>query len=215
MPDLPTVPTAVVFDLGGVLIDWNPRHLYRSVFDGDEAAMERFLAEVCTPEWNRGLDAGRSWSEAIAELTEQFPEHSEPIAAYRLRWDEMLGDAVEASVTILAELGERGVRRYALSNWSSETFPIARPRYPFLEWFDGIVISGDVGVTKPDPAIYRYLLDRFGLQPGATAFIDDAEANVAIAADLGMQAIRFEDGPGLRRDLVRLGLLDDGAGPSR
>ena len=127
----------------------------------------------------------------------------------------MLGDAVEASVTILAELGERGVRRYALSNWSSETFPIARPRYPFLEWFDGIVISGDVGVTKPDPAIYRYLLDRFGLQPGATAFIDDAEANVAVAADLGMQAIRFEDGPGLRRDLVRLGLLDDGAGPSR
>jgi 2-haloacid dehalogenase len=205
-------PRTVVFDLGGVLIDWNPRYLYRSLFDGDDAAMERFLAEVCTQEWNVRQDAGRPWAEAIEELTARFPMERERIAAYRERWDEMLGGAMEPTVEILSDLRRAGVRLLALSNWSSDTFAVARPRYPFLGWFEGLVISGDVGVAKPDPAIFRILLDRFGLDPAATVYIDDAAANVAAAAELGMRAIRFEDATSLRASLEDIGVLT-GASP--
>jgi 2-haloacid dehalogenase len=212
LPDDPemqvnNVPTTVVFDLGGVLIDWNPRYLYRSLFDGDEAAMERFLAEVCSPEWNVRQDAGRAWAEAIDELSARFPEERERIRAYRERWEEMLGGAIEPTVEILAELRSRGVRLLALSNWSTDTFAVARPRYPFLEWFEGLVISGDVGMAKPDPAIFRYLIDRFGLDPATTVYIDDVVTNVTAAAALGLHAIRFQDAASLRPALERLGLL--------
>jgi 2-haloacid dehalogenase len=193
--------------LGGVLIDWNPRYLYRSLFDGDDVAMERFLTEVCSPAWNVRQDAGRPWAEAIHELTARFPEERERIAAYRGRWEEMLGGAIEPTVEILSDLRRRGVRLLALSNWSSDTFAVARPRYPFLEWFEGLLISGDVGLAKPDPAIFHELIDRFGLDPAATVYIDDAAANVAAAAALGMAAVRFEDAASLRAALERMGLL--------
>ena len=199
--------SAVVFDLGGVLIDWNPRYLYRKLFD-DEAAMESFLADVVSPEWNGQQDAGRTWAEAVEVLTREHPEQRDLIAAYWHRWQETLGDAIGPTVQILEELRERGVRLYALSNWSAETFPVARPRYPFLDWFDGIVISGEVKLAKPDPRIFRHMLDRFSLDPAATVFIDDSEANVRAAAAQGLVALRFEDAATLRRDLVRLGLLD-------
>lgn len=201
---------AVVFDLGGVLIDWNPRYLYRQLFD-DEAAMESFLAEVVTPEWNGKQDAGRTWAEAVEVLVKEHPEQRDLIEAYWHRWQETLGDAIAPTVEILDELRATGVRLIALSNWSAETFPIARPRYPFLEWFDGIVISGDLKVAKPDPRIFRFLLDRHGLDPRATVFIDDSEANVRAAAALGITALRFVDAKGLRRDLAALGLLDGDA----
>jgi len=204
------MPTAVVFDLGGVLIDWNPRYLFRQLFD-DEAAMETFLAEVVTPEWNLQQDAGRTWAEAVEVLTKEHPERAELIAAYWHRWQETLGDAIAPTVEILDELRATGVRLLALSNWSAETFPIARPRYPFLEWFEAIVVSGEVKVAKPDPRIFRYLLDEYGLDPSATVFIDDSEANVRAAEALGITGIRFVDGAGLRRALVALGVLD-GAG---
>src|SRR4051795_7760045 len=168
--------SAVVFDLGGVLIDWDPRYLYRTLFD-DEDAMEDFLATVTTPEWNRAQDAGRPWAEAIEELAARHPEHRHLIEAYWRRWSETLGDAIEPTVALLDELRRTGVRLYALSNWSGETFPIARPRYPFLGWFDGIVISGDEGVIKPDARIFSVLAERYGLDPGATVFIDDHEPN--------------------------------------
>ena len=200
-------PTAVVFDLGGVLIDWNPRYLYRQLFDGDEAAMERFLAEVTTPEWNLEQDAGRTWDEAVEALTRQHPEHAELIAAYRDRWTETLGEAIGPTVTVLDELRQTDVRLFALSNWSAETFPVARPRYPFLDWFEGIVISGEVGITKPDERVYHHLLDRFGLDPALTVFIDDSAANVRAALEVGMIALRFEGGDALRRALADLGLL--------
>jgi 2-haloacid dehalogenase len=199
---------AVVFDLGGVLIDWNPRYLYRELFAGDEAGMERFLAEVTTPEWNLQQDAGRTWDEAVEALTRVHPEHAELIAAYRDRWQETLGEAIGSTVEILDELRHVGVRLFALSNWSAETFPVARPRYPFLEWFEGIVISGEVRITKPDERVYRHLLERYGLDPARTVFIDDSEANVRAAQDLGMTAIRFEGGDALRSSLTELGLLD-------
>jgi 2-haloacid dehalogenase len=204
---MPTAsPTAVVFDLGGVLIDWNPRYLYRKLFD-DEAAMETFLADVVSPEWNGQQDSGRTWAEAVEVLSREHPEQRDLIAAYWHRWQETLGDAIAPTVAILEELREAGVRLYALSNWSAETFPVARPRYPFLDWFDGIVISGEEKVAKPDPLIFRHLLDRYGLDPATTVFIDDSEANVRAAAAEGMTSLRFVDAATLREDLRRLGLL--------
>ncbi len=202
-----TRPAAVVFDLGGVLIDWDPRHLYRSVFDGDEAAMEQFLAEVTTAEWNTRQDAGRSWAEAVEELAREFPEHRERIAAFHERWIETLGGPIEPSVEVLAELRAAGVPLYALTNWSAETFPLARPCFPFLDWFDGIVVSGEVGIVKPDPRIFAHLLETHGLRPEATVFIDDTPANVRAAEAAGMTPIHFTDAVALRARLVELGLL--------
>jgi 2-haloacid dehalogenase len=199
--------TAIVFDLGGVLIDWDPRYLYRSLFPGDETGMERFLAEVTTPDWNSEQDAGRPWAEAVDLLAAEHPHHRELIEAYWRRWPETLGDALDGTVAILDELRGTGVRLFALSNWSGETFPLARPRYPFLNWFDGIVISGDEGVAKPDARVFHVLLDRHGLVPAETVFIDDAPANVEAAAALGMRAIRFTGADALRDELAELGVL--------
>jgi 2-haloacid dehalogenase len=198
--------TAVAFDLGGVLIDWNPRHLYRKFFGADEAAMERFLAEVCTREWNARLDAGRSFAEGVAELVEAHPDQAELISAYQLRWAEMLGEAFEGTVAILRELQRAGFPTYGLSNWSAETYPVTRPRYPFLDEMDGILISGEVGVGKPDPAIFRHFLERFRLTAENTVYIDDWDLNVAAAAALGMTALLFRGAAKLRRDLRDLGL---------
>ncbi|MDR3544179.1 MAG: HAD family phosphatase [Candidatus Limnocylindrales bacterium] len=203
---MPTVrATAVVFDLGGVLIEWDPRRLYRQLFD-DPAAMESFLSQVCTPAWNARLDAGRSWPEAIESLAREFPAKRDLILAYDARWEEMLGGAIEDTLKVLAELRDAGIPCYALSNWSAAKFALTRPRFPFLEWFEGIVISGDVGACKPDPAIYRALVERYRLTPSTTVFIDDAEPNVLVGADLGFRAIRFTGAPRLRADLRGLGL---------
>jgi 2-haloacid dehalogenase len=198
-------PDTVVFDLGGVLIDWDPRHLYRGLF-ADDAAMEAFLAEVTTPEWNAAQDAGRPWSEAVALLVERHPERRELIEAFHRRWPEMLGGAIDGTVAILDELRVAGVRLLALSNWSAETFPVARRRFPFLAWFEGIVISGEVGAVKPDPRIFEHLIARYALEPAGTVFIDDSAGNVDAAARLGFVALRFADPGALRQDLARLGL---------
>jgi len=201
-----STPTAVVFDLGGVLIDWDPRYLYRTLFDGDDGAMETFLSEVVTQEWNGHQDAGRPWSEAIEVLARQHPERRDLIAAFWERWPEMLGGAIDDTVAILAELRAAGVRVFALSNWSAETFPRARPRFPFLDWFDGIVISGEVRLVKPDPRIFRHLLETHGLAAERTVFVDDSETNVAAAVALGMTGIHFAGAEALRRELRSLGL---------
>jgi 2-haloacid dehalogenase len=200
------VPSAVVFDLGGVLINWDPRNLYRQLFD-DEEEMEHFLAEVTTSEWNAQQDAGRALSEAVEELAARHPDRRDLIAAYYDRWPEMLGGAIEGTVEILRELRERGVRTYALSNWSAETFPIARPMFPFLEWFDGIVISGEVRMVKPDARIFAHVLERFGLEPGEAVFVDDNAENVRAAQAAGFIGIVFENPGQLRRELGELQLL--------
>ena len=205
---------AVVFDLGGVLIDWDPRHLYRKLL-ADEAAVEEFLATVCTPEWNAELDRGRPFAEGVAELVERHPEHAANIAAYHERWPEMVAGDIPGTVEVLAELRAAGVPLYALTNWSGETFAITRGRFEFLEWFDGLLVSGEERVTKPDPAIFRLLLDRFGLDPAATVFVDDAEANVAAARRLGIDAIRFTGPDDLRRELVGRRLLARSAPSAR
>jgi 2-haloacid dehalogenase len=198
--------TSVVFDLGGVLIDWNPRHLYRKLFGADEAAMERFLAEVCTPDWNSRFDTGRPLAEGVAELVAVHPEQVELISAYQQRWPEMLGGAFEGTVAILGELRRAGLRTYALSNWSAETFQVTRPLYPFLEEMDGILVSGEVKLGKPDPAIFREFLRRFDLAPENTVYIDDWDRNVTVATALGMIAVRFVDAVLLRSELRGLGL---------
>jgi 2-haloacid dehalogenase len=203
--------TAAVFDLGGVLIDWDPRYLYRTLFD-DEAAMERFLAEVTSPEWNRMQDAGRPWTDAIDVLAAEHPDQRELIEAFHTRWPEMLGGPIEGTVAVLEELGSRGVRLLGLSNWSSETYPIARERYPFLSWFEAVVISGEIGVTKPDRRIFEYLIDRQGIEAARSVFVDDSPANVVAAASVGFVAIQFSGPPALRRELVQLGMLPPGPG---
>jgi len=207
VPVVPHPPTAVVFDLGGVLIDWNPRYLYRKLFPGDEAGMEAFLAEVTTAEWNVQQDAGRPWDEAIESLAKEHPDRRDLIAAFRRRWEEMLGGAIEPTVEIVAELRRAGVRLFALTNWSAETFPIALPRFPFLRWFEGIVVSGEVGIVKPDERIFRHLIERYRLDVRTTLFVDDVEANVRAAEALGFRTIRYVGPERLRARLVELGLL--------
>ena len=200
-------PSAVVFDLGGVLIDWDPRHLYRKLFPGDEAAMENFLRSVCTQVWNEQQDTGRSFAEGVAELKTRHPEHAGLIEAYDARWDEMLAGPIEESVALLGELRARGTPLYALTNWSAEKFPIARRRFDFIGWFDGIIVSGEVGLKKPDPEIFRLLVETHGLEAAATLFVDDNVENVGVTEALGFRTIRFCSPARLRTDLVELGLL--------
>lgn len=199
--------SVVIFDLGGVLIDWNPRYLYRKLFDGDEAAMEAFLGSVCTPHWNERQDAGRRFAEAEAELIALHPEKEPLIRAWRLRFGETIRGAIDGTVEVLTELKSRGTPLYALTNWSGETFPTQLPRFAFLHWFRGIVVSGDEGMMKPDPRIFRLLLDRHGLRAGDCVFIDDNAKNAAAADALGIHGIHFRDPASLRRDLGALGLL--------
>ena len=207
-------PTTVIFDLGGVLVDWDPRYLYRQLFE-DPDEMELFLAEVTTAEWNAHQDAGRPWAEAVELLVAEHPQRRELIEAFHRRWPEMLAGEISGTVNVLADLRAAGIRLIALSNWSAETFPFARERFDFLAWFEGIVISGDVGVNKPDRRIFDHLAEQFGIEPAATLFIDDASANVNAARALGFRAIRFTDAAALRRELTRLGLLPDNQDASR
>ena len=200
---------AVVFDLGGVLIDWNPRHLYRQLFD-DEAAMEEFLATICTLEWHVAHDLGESTAESCAALALEHPEHAPMILAWADRGEDMIGGAIEETVSILAELRAAGVPCYVLSNMEPETFPLRLERFEFLHWFGGHVISGLEGVVKPDPKIFRRMLRRFDLEPSRTLFIDDSAANVEAAAEIGINAIRFESPAQLRTNLEDLGLLIPG-----
>jgi 2-haloacid dehalogenase len=204
-------PSIVVFDLGGVLIDWNPRHLYRKLFD-DPAEMERFLTEVCHHDWNLEQDRGRTFAEAVAEATSRHPGARLHVEAWFSRWIEMIGGPITGTVELLEALDAAGTPLYALTNWSAETFPLVRhdPTYAFLDRFREIVVSGEIGLIKPDPAIYRHLLARVGAPAESCLFIDDNVANVAAAAALGLHAHRFTDPPSLRRTLEGHGLLAPG-----
>jgi 2-haloacid dehalogenase len=191
---------AVVFDVGGVLVDWDPRHLYRKLFD-DSAAMERFLTSVCSPQWHAPHDRGQSTAESCGRLAEVYPEYADEIWAWMWRSEEMVAGAIDGTVDIVAELTGAGVSCYVLSNMEAETFPRRRARFEFFGWFDGIVVSGLEGVAKPDPEIFRRLLDRFALHPETTLFIDDKVENLESAASLGMRTVWFKSPDGLRRSL--------------
>jgi len=196
-----------IFDLGGVLLEWNPRHLYRKLFNGDDAAMEDFLANVCTAEWNERQDAGRTFAEGTREL---LPRHADKVAlieAWGKRFGEMIPGPIEGTVDVLSDLRARNVPLYGVSNWSAETFPPQRARFPFLSWFEDIVVSGEVGFIKPDPRIFQILLDRNGIAPESAVFIDDVEPNAQAATRLGIHGIHFRSPDQLRRDLAAVGLF--------
>jgi 2-haloacid dehalogenase len=199
--------SVAVFDLGGVLIDWDPRQLYRKLFRGDDAAMERFLETVCNHSWNIQQDAGRPFAEACAVLKSKHADHADMIDAWPRRFDEMLVGPIAGTVEILAELRARGVPLYALSNWSAETYPYAVKRFEFLKWFQGILISGTARLVKPDRRIYELFCQTHNVEPGQAVYIDDQKRNVEAAAEVGMHAVHFSDPPALRRELAKLGLL--------
>ena len=199
--------SVAIFDLGGVLLEWNPRFLYRKLFDGDEAAMEHFLATVCTTEWNERQDAGRSFADAARELLPQHADKLHLIEAFGNRFEEMVPGAIDGTVVVLAELKRREVPIYAITNWSAETFPPLHERFVFLSWFRGIVVSGVEGVMKPDPRIFRILFERHGVAAESAVFIDDAPGNAAAASALGVHGIHFRSPDQLRRELVAIGLL--------
>jgi 2-haloacid dehalogenase len=183
-----TKPTKVVFDIGNVLLRWDPRNLYRRIFD-DEKQMEWFLAHVCTTDWNVEQDRGRDWDEAVALLVKDHPKHATQIRAFHERWDETVSGVFEDHVALLLRLRDAGVPNYCITNFSGPKFVLAQERFPFLSGFDGIIVSGDERLLKPDPAIYHLLLDRYGLKAGDCVFIDDSMANVEAARAVGMHAI--------------------------
>lgn len=200
------MPDTVVFDLGGVLIDWNPRHLYRKLID-DEAEMEHFLAHVCTGEWNAQQDAGRPFAEGVEVLAAQHPEKYDLINAFHTRWIEMVSGAIDGTVDILRTLRDQGTPIYALTNWSSETFPLVQPRFDFLNWFRGIVVSGEENLIKPDPAFYALMMDRYNLKAEKLVFIDDSRPNIETARQLGITALHFTSPAELRIQLQDMDLL--------
>ena len=196
---------AIVFDLGGVLIDWDPRHMYRTVFD-DEAEMEHFLTEIATLEWNSQHDAGVRWADGVATLSDEYPEYAHLIELYQQRWVEMLNGPINGTVAILARLKTTGHEVHALTNWSSETFPVALGRFEFLSWFEHIVVSGDEKVIKPDPRIFEILLERIGRNAYECVFIDDGIKNIEVARELGFTSIHFQNPKQLESELTALGV---------
>ncbi|PVE25871.1 2-haloalkanoic acid dehalogenase [Microvirga sp. KLBC 81] len=185
-------PTTIVFDIGNVLLRWDPRHLYRQIFE-DEAEMEWFLSHVCTHDWNVEQDRGRDWDEAVALLVQDHPKHESAIRAFHERWTETVDGAYEQNVALLLQLREAGVPNYCITNFSGQKLVLAKQRFPFLADFDGIIVSGDERLLKPDPAIYHLLLDRYGLEAGDCVFIDDSRANIEAARNVGMHAIHYPD----------------------
>ncbi len=202
---------ALVFDFGGVLLDWNPRHLYLKLFNGDRVATERFLTEIDFYAWNLLQDAGRPMAEGVAELSARFPHYAQLIRAYHERWEESIAGPIQASVDILHELKRRRYALYGLSNYGVETFQRVRHDHPFLECFDAVVLSGELGLVKPDPRIYLAFLQRVGRKAEECVFIDDSQPNVAAARQLGFDGIRFESAAQLRQELFERGLLAVGA----
>lgn len=197
---------AVLFDLGKVLLDWDPRYYYRDFFD-DERALEAFVREVIAPEWILEMDAGKPAAQAVAERSRLYPGQAALIARWPSGWPAMLRGEIAGSVAVLAALRERGLRLYALTNFSTETFPVARERHAFLGWFEDIVVSGEHRLVKPDPRIYRLAIERCRLEPSRTVFVDDSPANVAAGRAAGMHALHFTTPERLRADLVARGVL--------
>ena len=200
-------PTTIVFDFGGVLLDWNPRYLYRKLFPGDEPGMERYLVETGFFEWNHRQDARLPFSAGVAEQCSRYPHYCHLVRAYAERFPETVSGPIQGTVEILRRLHLAGWPLFGLSNWAADTFYQVRPNFAFLDWFQSIVLSGEVGIAKPDPRIFQVLLERTGRQAGDCLLIDDAPANIAAAAALGFQTVRFESPQQLKDALVRRGLL--------
>jgi 2-haloacid dehalogenase len=197
----------IVFDLGGVLIDWDRRYLYQKIFS-DEEELNYFLNEVCTYEWNLQTDLTKTFQEAMDELVLQFPHYEKQIRAYFPRWEEMIAGAFRGTVEILRDLKVAGYPLAVLSNWSAETFPKIRHQYEFLDWFNPLLISGRIGYKKPDPKAFQILLSELDQPAEDCVFIDDSSDNIEVASELGFNAIHFVSPDLLREDLIRSGYLN-------
>lgn len=197
---------AVLFDLGKVLLDWDPRYYYHRYFQTEEA-LEHFVRNVIGHDWYLEMDAGKPTDQAMAERSRMFPEHAEQIARWKEGWPVMMRGTIDGSVAILEELRRRGLRLYALTNFSRETWPLAKARFECLSWFEDVIVSGEHGIVKPDPRIFELAIERCRLDPARTAFIDDVAANVEAARACGLRAIQFTEPEKLRADLTACGLI--------
>jgi 2-haloacid dehalogenase len=196
---------AVLFDLGGVVLEWEPERAFEHVMDAGE--IPGFMDRIGFSEWNRAQDAGRSWAEAEVELIDRFPADADAIRSYRRHFEATLTGMVPGTPAVLEELTAAGVPIAALTNWSAETFPLAREKFEILDRFATIVVSGEEHLAKPDPAIFVLACERAGFTPSRTVFVDDAPGNVEAAGTAGLTGLHFTDADQLRADLVRLGLL--------
>lgn len=195
----------IIFDFGGVLIDWNPRFMYRQYFETTDE-MEWFLDNICTHNWNVQQDAGRSLLDGTEWLVKKNPEYEFLIRKFYDQWEDMLNGPISENVSLLEPLKAK-YRLFGLTNWSAETFPIAREKYAFLKFFEGIVVSGEEKMIKPDPAIYKLILTRYGLQGDECIFIDDNLDNITTARSLGIGGVHFKEGISLEEALKKLDLL--------
>ncbi|NJC95149.1 MAG: HAD family hydrolase [Anaerolineales bacterium] len=198
---------AIIFDFGNVLIEWNPRHVYKRYFPNDPEGMEHFFKEVDFMGWNAHQDKGRTFKEGVADLSAQFPQYSHLIQAYHDHWMESIGEAYWGTIEIVEQLKQKGYPLYGLSNWSAETFPYARAKYDFFSLLDDIVISGAVGHVKPEPQIYRIMLEKIGRPAQECLFIDDSLPNILQANTMGFKTIHFTSPGQLKTELTQLGLL--------
>jgi 2-haloacid dehalogenase len=197
----------MIFDLGGVLIDWNPEYVYLDVFNGDREKMKWFFDEICTMDWNENQDAGYPLEKATEERIKLFPEYEEWIRIYYSRWEEMLGNQIDGTVAILKQLIDNpNYKVVALTNWSAETFPVALERFDFLHWFEGIVVSGTEKMRKPFNEIYELTLNRFNIEAAQSLFIDDNARNIEAAKKMGINTIRFNNPTQLKSELKSLNI---------
>lgn len=190
----------LIFDFGSVLVDWDPHYLYIPYF-GDASKAEWFLTEICPYTWNTQADAGRSLQEITDERVALFPQWEKEIRMYYDRWIEMMGGQIPGMEELVRDYKARGYGVWGLTNWSRETFPLVRHRYPVFDLLDGIVVSGEERTAKPGPELYRILLDRYGLRADSCVFIDDSPRNAAGAEAVGIRGLVFRDAAQLRRDL--------------
>jgi 2-haloacid dehalogenase len=197
----------VLFDLGKVLLDWDPRYFYRRHFGGDDAAMERFLSEAAPPAWVLETDAGKPLAQAIAERQHAYPQHAAMLALWPEGWNTMLRGEIAGTAAIMAELKRAGRRLFALTNFSTETWPLAKTRCPSLALFEDAVVSGEHGLVKPDPRIYALAIRRCRLDPARTVFVDDLVVNVEAARKSGLHALHFTGPEKLRAELAALSLF--------
>ena len=198
---------AIIFDFGNVLLEWDPRHVYRRFFPDDPEGMEHFLREVNFMDWNSLQDKGRPFTDGVAALSREFPHYSHLIQAYHDHWIDSIGNAIAGTVGIMQQLKRAGYPLYGLSNWSAETFPYARQKHDFFDLLDDMVISGEVGHVKPDPEIFQILLERIKRPAQECLFIDDSLPNIRQAQKLGFATILFESPEGLAATLHELKVL--------
>lgn len=198
---------AIIFDFGGVLLEWNPRRLYHRFFPDQPEALENFLEEVNFAEWNEQQDKGRPFAQGVAELTAQFPQHGHLIRAYHEYWEDSIAGPIQGTVQIASRLKQKGFWLYGLSNWSAETYPLVRDKYEFFDLFDDIILSGEVGLIKPDPEIFMVALKRIGRPASDCLLIDDALPNIEQANKMGFAAIHFESPAQLQEELRQRRLI--------